>query len=93
MNLIQKLLFAAAGILCCGAVHSQDPKKWDVGRPNGSFKEVSFTVQEGTWMNLDVSPDGKEMIFDLLGDIYSLPIQGGTARVLRGGNEQRWFRC
>lgn len=86
MNLLQKLLFAAAGIMCCFSVHSQDPKKWDVGRPNGSFKEVSFEAKEGTWMNLDVSPDGKELIFDLLGDIYSLPIQGGIARALRSGH-------
>ena len=49
-------------------------KKWDVSDPGGTYKEVSFTVNEGTWMNLDVSPDGKEIVFDLLGDIYSLPV-------------------
>ncbi|MEP7324207.1 MAG: amidohydrolase family protein, partial [Saprospiraceae bacterium] len=65
---------------------AQDTKKWDVSNPSGPFKEVSFTVNEGTWMNLDLSPDGKEIIFDLLGDIYSLPVQGGTASVLRGGH-------
>ena len=49
-------------------------------------KDVSFTVNEGTWMNVDVSPDGKEIVFDLLGDIYSIPIAGGEAKVLRGGH-------
>lgn len=56
-----------------------------VSNPGGNYKEVNFTVNEGTWMNLDVSPDGKEILFDLLGDIYSMPIMGGSAKVLRSG--------
>ena len=36
-------------------------------------------------MNLDVSPDGKEIVFDLLGDIYKMPMSGGKATVLAGG--------
>ena len=62
-----------------------DKKKWDVNNPGGPQKEVSFTVNEGTWMNLDVSPDGKEIVFDLLGDIYIMPFSGGGAKVLRQG--------
>lgn len=64
---------------------AQDKPKWDVNNPGGPYQEVAFTVREGTWMNVDVSPDGKEMVFDLLGDIYVLPIQGGAARLLRSG--------
>jgi len=60
-------------------------KKWDVNNPPGSFKEVEFTTNEGTWMNLDVRPDGKEIAFDMLGDIYTMPITGGEAKLLRGG--------
>ncbi len=59
---------------------------WDVYSPPGPFKEVSFDLDEGTWMNLDVSPDGKTIVFDLLGDIYSLPLNGGEATLLRGGH-------
>jgi imidazolonepropionase-like amidohydrolase/Tol biopolymer transport system component len=62
---------------------AQEKKKWDVNNPGGPFKEVSFTVKEGTWMNLDVSPDGKDIVFDLLGDIYTIPVTGGEAKVLR----------
>ena len=34
-------------------------------------------------MNLDVNPDWKNIVFDLLGDIYMMPITGGTATCLR----------
>lgn len=44
---------------------------------------VSFTTDEGTWMNIDVSPDGKTLLFDLLGDIYTMPMTGGKASPLR----------
>lgn len=78
-----RLLFALSIILFTNSSQAQDKKKWDVNNPEAPFKEVSFSVSEGTWMNLDVSPDGKEIVFDLLGDIYSIPITGGTAKVLR----------
>jgi Tol biopolymer transport system component len=61
-------------------------KKWDVTNPEGPYKEVSFTVNEGTWMNVDISPDGKEIVFDLLGDIYTMPATGGEAKVLKAGH-------
>ena len=49
-------------------------------------KTISFETDEGTWMALDVSPDGNTINFELLGDIYNLPIQGGTAEPLIDGN-------
>ncbi|RYY56739.1 MAG: amidohydrolase [Chitinophagaceae bacterium] len=64
---------------------AQAEKKWDVSNPGGPSKTVSFTVNEGTWMNLDLSPDGSTILFDLLGDIYSIPAGGGEAKLLRGG--------
>lgn len=62
-----------------------DKSKWDVNKPEGPYKPFSFTVDEGTWMNCDVSPDGSTIAFDLLGDIYTLPITGGNARCIRSG--------
>lgn len=47
--------------------------------------KVEFTTDEGTWMSLDVSPDGQSVVFDLLGDIYTLPIAGGEAKRIIGG--------
>jgi len=63
----------------------EEEKKWDVTNPPGTYKEVTITTNEGTWMNLDVSPDGKTIVFDMLGDIYTMPITGGTAKCIREG--------
>lgn len=60
-------------------------KKWDVNNPEGPYLEFSFSVNEGTWMNLDLSPDGKTIAFDLLGDIYTMPASGGKATCIRQG--------
>ncbi len=60
-------------------------QKWNIENTPGPAKKVSITTDEGTWMNLDVSPDGKIIVFDLLGDIYSLPVTGGKATLLAGG--------
>ncbi len=48
-------------------------------------REISFETDEGTWLSLDVSPDGKTIIFELLGDIYQLPIKGGIAKPITSG--------
>ena len=62
-------------------------KKWDVSNPEGdwNFKEVPLNTDEGTWMNVDVSPDGTKIVFDLLGDIYIMNTDGGKAKALRTG--------
>ena len=70
---------AAALPAAASAQDSKDAPKWDVAAPPGmKVRQVPITVDEGTWMNLDVSPDGRTLVFDLLGDIYTLPITGGT---------------
>ncbi len=52
---------------------------------NWPVQEISYTTSEGTWMNLDVSPDGEHIVFDMLGDIYIMDIGGGRAQALRSG--------
>jgi len=65
----------------------EEEKEWDVNNPEGdwNWKDVKFTTDEGTWLNLDVSPDGKNIVFDMLGDIYQMPVAGGKAVALRQG--------
>jgi imidazolonepropionase-like amidohydrolase/Tol biopolymer transport system component len=82
---MKRILLVALLLTAFTASFSQDKKKWDVNNPGGPYKDVSFTVNEGTWMNLDVSPDGQTIVFDLLGDIYTIPVTGGTAKPLRTG--------
>ena len=48
-------------------------------------KKLEFETSEGTWMSLDVTPDGKAVVFELLGDIYQVPIGGGDAARITGG--------
>lgn len=58
---------------------------WDITAAHGPAKTIEFDTDEGTWISLDVSPDGKKIVFDLLGDIYSMPVGGGEATLLSGG--------
>lgn len=48
-------------------------------------REMKFTTDEGTWISLDVSPDGQQIVFDLLGHIYEMPITGGDAKQITFG--------
>ncbi len=48
-------------------------------------RKIAFTTDTGTWISLDVSPDGKTIVFDLMGDIYSMPISGGRATAITSG--------
>jgi Tol biopolymer transport system component len=49
-------------------------------------RPLKFTTDEGTWMSLDLSPDGRTIVFDLLGDIYTVPATGGAATRISGGS-------
>jgi len=62
--------------------NDKDTKKWDVNHPPGEAYFADIDVTQGTWMNVDVSPDGKTVLFDLLGDLYLMPIKGGEAKAI-----------
>jgi len=53
--------------------------------PLATTRTVAFDVSEATWLSLDVSPDGQTIAFELLGDLYTLPIGGGTATRITSG--------
>ncbi len=61
---------------------SQDDAK---GLPLKSDRTLQLKTNEATWIPLDVSPDGKQIVFAVLGDLYTLPIEGGKAtRITKG---------
>ena len=53
--------------------------------PMDPARQVSFTTTEGTWISVDVSPDGQHIVFDLMGDIYRMPFTGGKAEQMTKG--------
>ena len=60
----------------------KDKKK---GLPLKGERKIKIKTDEGTWISLDVSPDGQTIVFDFLGDLYTLPIAGGKAQRITEG--------
>ncbi len=85
-----KLAGVFAAVVGLSQAHAQTPPekpaKWDVNAPQGAVvRQVPINVDEGSWMDLDVSPDGASIAFNLLGDIYVMPISGGTPKRIAEG--------
>ena len=55
------------------------------GLPLAPARWARFSASKGTWISLDVSPDGQTIAFDLLGDLYTIPVSGGAATRLTNG--------
>lgn len=55
------------------------------GLPLKPQRRINFTTSEGTWTSLDISPDGRTIVFDMMGDIFTIPVTGGTASVVMKG--------
>ena len=64
---------------------TKDTTKKNDSLPLTPTRTVSFDVSEGTWLSLDVSPDGSRIVFELLGDLYTMPLAGGTATRITSG--------
>ena len=59
-----------------------DKPKWDVLNPTFPLHKISIDTDQTTWSSLDITPDGKTMVFDMLGDLYTVPLSGGKATAL-----------
>ena len=65
---------------------AKDDASWSVEAPKGAtITQVPIKVEEGTWMDVDVAPDGQTLAFTLLGDIYTMPITGGSPKRITEG--------
>jgi Tol biopolymer transport system component/imidazolonepropionase-like amidohydrolase len=83
------LIVLAAGLVSFAPLGGQE-RQPDEPRPAEGFtlktaETIEFSTDEVTWMQVDVSPDGRTIVFDLLGDLYTLPIGGGEATRIVGG--------
>ena len=75
------LLLAAVATVA----QAQGPAAPATTLPLKAARTHSFTTTKGTWLSLDLSPDGQTIVFDMLGDLYTLPAAGGTATRLTSG--------
>jgi Tol biopolymer transport system component len=86
-----RMILACVATLLCVApaadLHAQraasDTASW--GLPLEPARFARFTAEKGTWMSVDVSADGQTLVFDMLGDLYTMPISGGRATRLTHG--------
>src|SRR5262245_55731789 len=82
---MSRILWCLAFLSLTATAAEEKKSEWDVSAPPGDRREIPLDVHSGTWMSLDVSPDGQHIAFDLLGDLYEIPIGGGEARALTSG--------
>ena len=88
MTLARPALVVLAGLAALtvardwpGPVEAQEKS----GLPLKAERKIAFQTDEGTWVSLDVSSDGKTLVFELAGDLYTLPMAGGDAKALSTG--------
>ncbi|MDZ7778452.1 MAG: amidohydrolase family protein [Gemmatimonadota bacterium] len=84
------VLLVSAGL--AGGAVGQEPEGDETGGDgaHGSLplepgRTVPIDLTEGSWISLDVSPDGRTLVFDYLGDLFTVPIEGGEATQLTSG--------
>ncbi len=83
--LVPALMLVALATSVTLSAQEESPPAWTVDHTWAPTSEVTFETSTGTWMNLGVSPGGRTIVFDLLGDIYTMPIGGGRATRIASG--------
>jgi Tol biopolymer transport system component/imidazolonepropionase-like amidohydrolase len=66
---------------------NENEDAWSVSDPPGEWQTISIDTREVSWSDVDVSPDGRHLVFHMLGDIYRMSIDGGEAEALTDGIE------
>ena len=86
---------ASNGLSAMQATDSSDVSENPL--PLEGARTIHYDMNEGSWMSLDVSPDGETIVFDYMGDLFVLPIGGGEATQLTSGMafdaQPRFSRC
>ncbi|MBW1688193.1 MAG: PD40 domain-containing protein, partial [Deltaproteobacteria bacterium] len=74
------VMLASPGVIAATA--QEQPGE---GLPLEPERTIEFTTDEGTWISLDISRDGKTILFELLGDLYTVPLEGGDSVAITSG--------
>jgi Tol biopolymer transport system component len=74
-----------AGLGAQQVAESGSPRESGKGLPLQAARNIEFITDEGTWMSIDISPDGRTLIFDLAGHLYTMPVAGGEAKAITSG--------
>jgi imidazolonepropionase-like amidohydrolase/Tol biopolymer transport system component len=85
MNCYKTLTIVLLALAVGSVLAADEEESWDVNAIPGDAREIAIDTRSGSWMSLDVSPDGKIIAFDMLGDVYTLPIEGGQAKSVHSG--------
>src|SRR3546814_14624257 len=67
------------GLLALALTLLAAPAAGQDGLPLEPARTLDFTVSSGTFTSLAVSPDGRTILFDMLGEIYAVPATGSRA--------------
>ena len=93
MKFVRLLLALAIAAVTLAPLIGQEPTQEQESSGNRTpeglvlktAETIEFSTDEVTWPSIDVSPDGRTILFDVLGDLYTLPIEGGQATRIMGG--------
>ncbi len=83
--MVHRTLWVLLSLGACLIAQDKKPSAEKAGLPLKPERKLEFDTQEGTWLSVTVSPDGSTLVFDMLGDLYSLPVGGGTATRITSG--------
>ncbi len=79
------LLFAAALFVPAAILAQESDGDENAALPLKPDRTVAIDMTVGSWISLDVSPDGETLVFDHLGDLFTVPIAGGDATQITSG--------